>query len=108
MEKTIKYIQKNKKRYLEELKDFLRIPSISADPEYKKDLKTAAAFLVDKMKSAGLDKVKSYPTKGHPIVFGQKIIDKALPTILVYGHYDVQPADPIDLWKSGHRTQTTL
>lgn len=101
MEKTVKYIQKNKKRFLEELIDFLKIPSISADPAYKNDVKNAASFLADKMKQSGIDKVKVYPTKGHPIVFGQKIVNKNLPTILVYGHYDVQPPDPMELWKSG-------
>ncbi len=101
MESTLKYIKKNKKRFLNELLEFLTIPSVSADPAYKKSVKEAAQFLEAKMKEAGLDKVKIYPTKGHPIVFGQKIIDAALPTILVYGHYDVQPPDPIDLWESG-------
>jgi len=101
MEATTKYIKKNKKRFLDELKMLLRIPSISADPAYKDDLKTAADFLVEKMKSAGLEKVKAYSTKGHPIVYGQKIIDKTLPTVLVYGHYDVQPPDPLELWTSG-------
>ena len=101
MESTIKYINKNKKRFLNELKEFLTIPSISADPAYKGELKKAASFLADKMKGAGLDKVKIYPTKGHPIVYGQKIIDKKLPTVLVYGHYDVQPPDPLELWTSG-------
>ena len=101
MEATLKYIKKNQKRFLNELKDFLKIPSISADPAYKDDLKKAASFLADKMKTAGLDKVKVYPTKGHPIVYGQKIIDKKLPTVLVYGHYDVQPPDPLELWTTG-------
>ncbi len=95
------YITKNKKRFLDELLDFLKIPSISADPKYKKDVKKAADFLKIKMKDAGLDKVKIYATKGHPIVYGEKIIDKKLPTILVYGHYDVQPPDPLELWNSG-------
>lgn len=101
MEAAIKYIEKNKKKFLNELMEFLEIPSISADPDYKKHLKTAAQFLAGKMKEAGLDKVKVYPTKGHPIVYGQKIIDKNLPTVLVYGHYDVQPPDPLELWTSG-------
>ncbi len=95
------YINKNKKRYLDELIEFLKIPSVSADPKYKGDVKKAAKYLQGKMKEAGLDKTKIYPTKGHPIVYGEKIIDKKLPTVLVYGHYDVQPPDPIELWDSG-------
>ncbi len=94
------YIKKNKKRYLEELIDFLKIPSISADPKYKKDVAKAASFLKKRMDEAGLDKTKIYPTSGHPIVYGEKIVDKNLPTVLVYGHYDVQPPDPLDLWHS--------
>jgi acetylornithine deacetylase/succinyl-diaminopimelate desuccinylase-like protein len=98
MEKTQKYINKHKKRFLEELKEFLTIPSISADPDYKKELKRAADFLKDRMKEAGLQKVKVYKTKGHPIVYGEKIVNKDWPTVLVYGHYDVQPPDPLELW----------
>ena len=101
MTKINSYINKNKERFLEELLTFLRIPSVSADPAFKKDVKSAAEFLSDKMKRAGLDDVKVYKTKGHPIVFGQKIVNPKWPTILVYGHYDVQPADPIELWESG-------
>ena len=96
-----KYIKSNNKRFLDELIEFLKIPSISADPAYKSEVKRAADFLSQKMKDAGLDKVKVYRTKGHPIVYGEKIIDKKLPTVLVYGHYDVQPPDPLELWKSG-------
>jgi len=80
--------------------DFLRIPSISADPKYAKDVKKAATFLKARMDEAGIDKTKIYPTKGHPIVYGEKIISPNLPTVLVYGHYDVQPPDPLDLWDS--------
>ena len=94
------YITKNKKRFLDELLDFLRIPSISADPAYAKDVKKAAEFLKIKMEKAGLSKVKVHKTKGHPIVYGEHIIDAKLPTVLVYGHYDVQPPDPLELWDS--------
>ncbi len=100
MDKVQSYIKKNKKRFLNELIDFLKIPSISADPKYKKDVKKAAQFLKKRMDEAGLDKTKIYPTKGHPIVYGEKIIDSKLPTVLVYGHYDVQPPDPLELWDS--------
>ncbi len=100
MKKVHTYINKNKKRYLDELLDFLRIPSISADPKYAKDVKKAAEWLKKKMSDAGLEKTKLYPTAGHPIVYGEKIIDPKLPTVLVYGHYDVQPPDPLELWDS--------
>jgi acetylornithine deacetylase/succinyl-diaminopimelate desuccinylase-like protein len=96
-----KYIKANEKRFLDELLDLLRIPSVSADPKYAGDVKKAAKFIADRMKEAGLSKVKIYKTAGHPIVYGEKIVNKNLPTILVYGHYDVQPPDPIELWDSG-------
>jgi acetylornithine deacetylase/succinyl-diaminopimelate desuccinylase-like protein len=100
MQKTQEYIQKNKDRFLDELLDLLRIPSVSADPAFKKDVNKAAKSIVGFLKKAGADSVELHQTKGHPIIYGEKIIDKALPTVLVYGHYDVQPADPIDLWDS--------
>ncbi|MEZ5002661.1 MAG: dipeptidase [Chitinophagales bacterium] len=98
MEFVTKSIEKNRQRYLDELLDLLRIPSVSADSKYKEDVAKAAAFLAEKLTSAGLDKVEICPTPGHPIVYGEKIIGSSLPTVLVYGHYDVQPADPLDLW----------
>ncbi len=101
MDKVQSYIQENKERYLEELMDLLRIPSVSADPAYKKDVIATAKFVAKELKKAGAQKVELCKTAGYPIVYGEKIIDKKLPTILVYGHYDVQPADPIELWESG-------
>ncbi len=101
MDKVQAYIQENKERYLEELMDLLRIPSVSADPAYKKDVIATAKFVAKELKKAGAQKVELCKTAGYPIVYGEKIIDKKLPTILVYGHYDVQPADPIELWESG-------
>lgn len=98
MNDQLKYIKDNKDRFLEELKELLRIPSISADSAYKKDVMAAAEAVGKSLKSAGADKVEICPTPGYPIVYGEKIIDPKLPTVLVYGHYDVQPADPIDLW----------
>ena len=89
-----------KKEYLDELFDFLKIPSISADPNYKNDVKKAANWIAKKLHDAGCEKVKIEKTKGHPIVFGENFISKKLPTVLVYGHYDVQPPDPINLWES--------
>ncbi len=89
-----------KKEYLDELFEFLKIPSISADPNYKNDVKKAADWIAEKLLDAGCEKVKIENTKGHPIVYGENFISKELPTILVYGHYDVQPPDPIDLWEN--------
>jgi acetylornithine deacetylase/succinyl-diaminopimelate desuccinylase-like protein len=98
---TTAYLETNKKRFLDELMDWLRIPSVSADPKYKPDVQRAAEFLRDRLKDAGLDKVEIMPTPGHPVVYAEKIIDPKLPTVLTYGHYDVQPPDPLDLWTSG-------
>ena len=100
MKNTQDYIQQNKDKFLNELLDILRIPSISADPAYTNDVAVCAEKLAEHMNSIGLDQVEVCPTTGHPIVYGEKILDSSLPTILVYGHYDVQPADPIDLWTS--------
>jgi len=94
------YIQSNQKRFLDELFDLLRIPSISADSRNKADVRKAAEFIVQKLKEAGADSVELCETKGHPIVYGQKIIGASAPTVLVYGHYDVQPPDPLNLWTS--------
>lgn len=101
MEKAQEFISANKERFLEELFDLLRIPSISADPAYKEEVQRAAEAVAESIRKAGADEVEVIPTQGHPIVFGKKIIDPELPTILVYGHYDVQPPDPLELWESG-------
>lgn len=94
------YIDQNKDRFLNELLDLLRIPSVSADSAFKNDVLRAAEFLRDKLIEAGADKVEICPTKGFPIVYGEKMINPSLPTVLVYGHYDVQPAVPYELWNS--------
>ncbi|MEX1001556.1 MAG: dipeptidase [Crocinitomicaceae bacterium] len=94
------YIAKHKDRFLNELIDLLKIPSISADSKYAGDVKKMAEALAEKLKEAGADTVEIYPTAGHPIVYGEKIVDSDLPTVLVYGHYDVQPPDPLELWDS--------
>jgi acetylornithine deacetylase/succinyl-diaminopimelate desuccinylase-like protein len=94
------YLDKNKDRFLEELFELLRIPSVSADSKHAGDVRKAAEYLVEKLKAAGVDKVELCETPGHPIVFGEKISNPAFPTVLVYGHYDVQPPDPLDLWTS--------
>lgn len=100
MKNTQDYIQGNKDKFLKELIELLRIPSVSADPVYKKDVAHCADELAKHMKEIGLNAVEICTTAGHPIVYAEKIIDASLPTILVYGHYDVQPADPIELWTS--------
>ena len=95
------YQEKNKDRFLEELLELLRIPSISAKSEHKNDLNKCAEAVKQRLLDAGADKAVIYPTEGHPVVVGEKIIDLSKPTVLVYGHYDVQPADPLELWHSG-------
>ncbi len=95
------YQEKNKDRFLNELLDLLRIPSVSAKAEHKTDMQLCAEAVQQRLIEAGVDKVTIYPTDGHPIVYAEKIIDPAKPTVLVYGHYDVQPAEPLELWKSG-------
>jgi len=100
MQEIKKYVEENKERFLQELFELLRFPSVSADPKYKGDVLKTAAFVAEKLKDAGADQVEICETAGYPIVYGEKIIDPQLPTVLVYGHYDVQPADPLDLWKT--------
>jgi len=100
MNQLDQYLQQNKQRFLDELFELLSIPSISADPEYADDLFRTAEFIKDKLTAAGADNAEVCPTKGYPIVYAEKIIDPALPTVLIYGHYDVQPVDPLDLWDS--------
>jgi acetylornithine deacetylase/succinyl-diaminopimelate desuccinylase-like protein len=95
------YQEKNKDRFLNELLELLRIPSVSAKTENKADMITCAEAVKQRLLEAGADKVDIYPTPGHPIIYGEKIIDPSKPTVLVYGHYDVQPAEPLELWHSG-------
>lgn len=94
------YIQANKERFFDELFQLLSIPSISSSSEHKGDMQLCAEKLVELLLAAGADKADVYPTTGHPVVFAERIIDPSLKTVLVYGHYDVQPVDPIELWKS--------
>lgn len=100
MKQTKIYIENNKENFLNQLFDLLRIPSISADPAYADEVGAAARSVASHLEKAGADKVEIFETAGYPIVYGEKIIDPKLPTVLVYGHYDVQPADPIELWTS--------
>ena len=101
MSKYSTSIQENKQRYLDELFDLLRIPSVSADPAYKSDVFRTADEVAKRLKEAGADNVEICGTPGYPVVYGDKIINPSKPTVLVYGHYDVQPADPLELWDSG-------
>ena len=100
MQSIQSYISDNKDRFLNELIDLLKIPSISADSAYKDDVLKTARVIKTSLEKAGCDHVEICETDGYPIVYGEKIIDKNLPTVLVYGHYDVQPPDPLDLWNS--------
>jgi len=100
MQEIKKYVEDNKQRFLDELFELLRFPSVSADPKYKDDVLKTADFVAQKLKDAGADKVEICKTAGYPIVYGEKMIDPQLPTVLIYGHYDVQPPDPLELWKT--------
>ncbi len=95
------YQSENKERFLEELFGLLKIPSVSAKTEHKADMQICAEAVRNRLTEAGADNAKIYPTKGHPVVYAEKLIDPSLPTVLVYGHYDVQPPDPLELWNSG-------
>ncbi len=95
-----KYVDENQQRFLDELFGLLRIPSISSISDHKPDMIKAAEYWKETLLKAGADKAEVMPTDGNPVVYGEKIIDPSLPTVLVYGHYDVMPVDPIDLWKS--------
>ena len=99
-ETKVPYIQENSQRFLNELFELLKIPSVSADSKFKNDVLLTADFVKESLEKAGVDKAEICETKGYPIVYAEKIIDENLPTILVYGHYDVQPPDPLDLWET--------
>jgi len=100
MENIKAYIESNKERFLEELFGLIRIPSISSESAHKPDMYQAADYLVKSLLKAGAGRAEVFPTTGHPVVYGEKIIDRLKPTILVYGHYDVMPVDPLNLWDS--------
>ena len=100
MQDAQNYIQQHKQRFLDELIELLKIPSISADSAYKDSVIKTAEVVQKQLSAAGCDHVEICETPGYPIVYGEKIIDPKLPTVLVYGHYDVQPPDPLDLWNS--------
>ena len=94
------YIDQNKQRFLDELIEVLQIPSVSANPDHKTDMVRTAEFVAQAFLKAGVDHAEVIATPGHPVVFAEKFMDASFPTILVYGHYDVQPPDPLDLWNS--------
>ena len=94
------YLDTHKQRFIDELIALLRLPSVSADPAFSQDVLRTAQAVSEALTQAGCNQVEICETKGYPIVYGEKTIDPALPTVLVYGHYDVQPANPIELWDS--------
>ena len=96
----LSYIDSNRERFLEELKDWLRIPSVSSSTKHKADVGKAADFLVEQLNSMDIDTVELWETEGFPVVFGHHVVDPSLPTVMIYGHYDVQPPDPLNLWDS--------
>ena len=98
MEKTQIYLKSHKDRQLKELTALLKIPSISADPIYAEEVQNAAKWVADALVESGLSEVQLITTEGFPVVYGERIVSPDAPTVLIYGHYDVQPADPIDLW----------
>ena len=100
MEHVKKYIEENKDRFLDELFGLIRIPSISSESARKDDMMKAAEYWKESMLKAGADKAEIMPTEGNPVVYGEKMVDPSAPTVLVYGHYDVMPVDPVNLWES--------
>lgn len=100
MKEILQYIDQNIGGYIEELKEFLRIPSISTLSENQKDINRAAEFVASKLKSAGMNHVEVIKTEGHPLVYAEWLGAPGKPTVLIYGHYDVQPVDPIELWNT--------
>jgi acetylornithine deacetylase/succinyl-diaminopimelate desuccinylase-like protein len=100
MQDVLKYFDANHDRFMEELKQFLSIPSVSTSEELKPEIVKAAQFVADNLTAAGMANVQLFPTKGHPVVYGEWLGAKGKPTLLIYGHYDVQPAEPLELWKT--------
>ena len=94
------YLDTNQARFVDELVDFVRIPSVSAAPAHVADVVTAGNWVVDRLKAAGIENVRMIPTEGHPVVYGDWLHAPVKPTVLIYGHFDVQPAEPFDLWQT--------
>src|SRR5688572_13461389 len=102
IQKALDYANQNRKKFLDELIEVLKIPSISTDAQFNDDLRRAAEWMADSLKRLGIENVEVMPLEGgHPVVYGDYIKKPDAPTVLVYGHYDVQPADPMELWESG-------
>ena len=100
-QQALEYAHQNRARFLEELKEFLAIPSISTSPENAGDVRRAAEWVAGQLNALGMDNVQLMPTGGHPVVYGEQLkAGKDAPTVLIYGHYDVQPAEPLDQWRS--------
>lgn len=100
-ETALQYAQKNKERFLSSFKEILTIPSVSTDPAHSADIRHAAEWIAGQLRGLGMQKVQIFPTAKHPIVYGEWLGAAGAPTVLIYGHYDVQPADPLNLWKTG-------
>jgi acetylornithine deacetylase/succinyl-diaminopimelate desuccinylase-like protein len=100
VEQTIDWAQARRKEHLAQLKELLALPSVSTQSEHKPDIRRAAEWLAQHMRAIGLQEVNTYPTARHPIVFGQWVQDASAPTVLIYGHYDVQPPEPLDQWET--------
>lgn len=94
------YLEDHREQHLQELLEFLRIPSVSSLPEHAADMQRAAEWVAEKLRTVGVPKVEILPTSGNPVVYGEWIVDESKPTALIYGHYDVQPPDPLDLWET--------
>src|SRR6185503_8420956 len=102
LQKALDYANQNRERFLNDLIDVLKIPSISTDAEFKGDVQRAAEWMANHLKGLGMEHVEVMSTEGgHPVVYGDYLKNPGAPTVLVYGHYDVQPADPLELWQSG-------
>ncbi len=102
LQNALDYADQNRERFLNDLIDVLKIPSISTDAEFKGDVQHAAEWMANHLKGLGMEHVEVMPTEGgHPVVYADYSKNPGAPTVLVYGHYDVQPADPLELWQSG-------
>mgnify|MGYP001579554275 FL=1 len=99
-QKAVEYAYKNRERFTRELSEFIKIESISTDDEYKAQVEKAAEWAAEHLRQIGIENVKLMPTGGHPVVYGEWLKKPGAPTVLIYGHYDVQPVDPIELWET--------
>ncbi|MGH7453281.1 MAG: M20/M25/M40 family metallo-hydrolase, partial [bacterium] len=100
MQEIISYLEENKSRFLLELKEFLAIPSVSTKPENKQEVRCCAEWIAEHLTALAMQNTRIYETSGHPVVYSEWLGDPAQPTLLLYGHYDVQPAEPLELWTS--------